>query len=220
MGIISSDVYTATRPFTAPIDVVQDSEVSIELRFMDYTIPANATVIAYARGKYAQKTYKANCTVSGDTVILVPPDGFFVPGPNALQLDVNGSIIPFGVMVMCEERLSGKGDASTPEAVKPLLEQAKEAAAAAAQSEQNADASKKAAAASAQEAVTSKNTSVSAAGQASASAAAAKQSENAAAGYAGEAQQFANTAAGYAGAATVSIGWDADGYFSIFEQEE
>lgn len=38
--------------------------------------------------------------------------------------------------------------------------------------------------------------------------------------YSAEAKDFANTAAGYAGAATVSIGWDADGYFSIFEQEE
>lgn len=38
--------------------------------------------------------------------------------------------------------------------------------------------------------------------------------------YAAKAKEFADTAAGYAGAATVSIGWDADGYFSIFEQED
>lgn len=38
--------------------------------------------------------------------------------------------------------------------------------------------------------------------------------------YSVEAKDFANTAAGYAGAATVSVGWDADGYFSIFEQED
>ena len=35
-----------------------------------------------------------------------------------------------------------------------------------------------------------------------------------------QARAFADTAAGYAGAATVSIGWDQDGFFSIFEQED
>lgn len=50
--------------------------------------------------------------------------------------------------------------------------------------------------------------------------AAAELARQQAAGYATAAQGFANEAAAAAGAVTVSIGWDADGYFSIFEKEE
>lgn len=55
---------------------------------------------------------------------------------------------------------------------------------------------------------------------AASSALAATNAEQQANGYAETAKDFANIAAAAAGAATVSIGWDADGYFSTFEIEQ
>lgn len=126
METINSNIYFTSNPYIAPIDVVEGSQVGLRFTFTDYTIPSNAKVIAYARGKYAGETYKADCSVSDGAIILVPPDGFFVPGQNILQFEINGAIIAFAVTVICQERTSEKGDASTPETVKSIAIQAAE----------------------------------------------------------------------------------------------
>ena len=110
----------------ASFRVVQDSQVPVELELKDYAIPAGAKISAYARGHYAADTYRADCTYSGNVITLVPPVGFFVPGPNSLQFEIDGRIIPFKVVAICEERLSDPNDTtSTPEIVKPLVDQAR-----------------------------------------------------------------------------------------------
>ena len=108
------------------IDVSQDNQIPIIMELVDYDIPSGANVIAYVRGRYSGKTYKQNCTYSGNLITLVPPSGFFVPGPNALQVEINGKIIPFQIDAFCKGRVSTEGDPSTPEAVKPLVEQAED----------------------------------------------------------------------------------------------
>lgn len=220
MATISRKIYLAKKTRVEPIHIVQDSQVPIALEFMDYAIPAGATVRAYATGRYSGATYTASCAVSGNTVTLTAPEGFFVYGGNLLQVEVNGQIIPFAIDVGCEVRLSEGGQGATPEAVRPLVERAEAAAQSASASETNAAASATKAADSLSATIQNASAAKTSAENAAERLREATKASSDAAGYAGQAQQFANTAAGYAGAATVSIGWDADGYFSIFEQEE
>lgn len=110
------------------INVSQDSKVPIELELADYAIPAGAKVVAYARGNYSGNTYKSDCTYSGNVITLIPPDGFFVPGPNAFQAEINGQIIPFALTVQCRDRVSQSGNPTTPERIIPYVERAENAA--------------------------------------------------------------------------------------------
>lgn len=111
----------------APVRLVENSRTPIEMTLADYTIPTGATVKAYARGERSGTTYVASCTVSGKVVRLVPPNLFFVPGDNYLQIEINGTMIPLALLVQCQEQLSNQeDDTSTPETVKPLVTQAQE----------------------------------------------------------------------------------------------
>lgn len=111
----------------APVRLVENSLVPIEMTLADYTIPASATVKAYARGENGGETYVASCTVTGNVVRLVPPAMFFAPGNNYLQIEINGTLIPLSLLVQCQEQLSNQqDDTSTPETVKPLVIQAQE----------------------------------------------------------------------------------------------
>lgn len=111
----------------APVRLVENSRVPIEMTLADYTIPSGATVKAYARGESSGVTYVSNCTVSGKVVRLVPPNMFFAPGDNYLQIEINGTMIPLALLVQCQAQLSNQeDDTSTPETVKPLVTQAQE----------------------------------------------------------------------------------------------
>lgn len=111
----------------APVRLVENSLVPIEMTLVDYTIPTGATAKAYARGESSGTTYVATCTVTGNVVRLVPPAMFFVPGNNYLQIEINGTLIPLALLVQCQEQLSNQqDDTSTPETVKPLVVQAQE----------------------------------------------------------------------------------------------
>ncbi len=131
MNVIHRDIYVTRHQRIQPIDIVRGSQVRIELQLMDYTVPAGATSKAYARERHTADTYKADCTISGNTVSFTPPDGFFIPGLNRLQIEINGAIIPFAIEVNCEPRISDAGDPATPEKVTPLVERAETAASAA-----------------------------------------------------------------------------------------
>ncbi len=128
MSVITRQIWITRRQRIQPIEIVQGSQVGIEIQLMDYDIPRGASVKAYAQGKNAKAIYKAGCTVSGNTVSMVPESGFFVPGANKLQIEINGIIIPFSITVNCEPRICEGGEASTPEAVKSLVERAEQAA--------------------------------------------------------------------------------------------
>lgn len=138
--MISRKIYLYRKSRIEPVNIVQDSQVEISLEFADYTIPTGATVKAYARKAFGRgDTYVCECTASGSTVAFTPLEGFFAPGGNYLQIEVNGAIIPFTVDVICERRINeGDGSVAEPEKVKSLLAQAQEAAASAKESEQNA----------------------------------------------------------------------------------
>ncbi len=128
MNVIHRDIYVTRHQRIQPIEIVRGSQIEIELQLMDYTVPAGASAKAYARGRYTADTYVSNCTVSGHTVSFMQPDGFFIPGPNRLQIEINGVIIPFSIDVNCESRISDAGDPATPEKVTPLVERAETAA--------------------------------------------------------------------------------------------
>lgn len=217
---IYREIWLFQRRRVPPIDIVEGSQLTISLELMDYTVPAGAAAKAYARPWAAETTYEQTATVDGNTVTFTPPDGFFRPGGNSLQIEINGSKIPLSIDVNCGTRLSDGGDGATPEAVRPLVERAEEAAKAAEASKDQAGTSAANAANSQAEAKKSETVSGSNASAAAGSANAAAKSAQEAQGYQDAAKGFADTAAGYAGAAAVSIGWDADGYFSIFEQED
>ena len=152
---------------------------------------------------------------------------FFVPGKNQLQYEINNGVIPLAIDVNCEVSLPDGGEAATPEEVLPYVTRAENAAMEAEEYRNGAaeiatDAEQYAQkAAESLEAVLEKEAAArSAAENAAQSLVGANAAASDAQRYSAAAKDFANTAAGYAGAATVSIGWDADGYFSIFEQEE
>lgn len=122
---ISRDIYLFTRRRVPPIDIVFGSVLPIVLTLMDYTIPTGATATAYASG--GEKVYEQAATVSGNTVRFSPGYGFFVPGRNELQIAINGNKIPLSIQVNCENLLSDIADPeSTPETVRPLVDQARE----------------------------------------------------------------------------------------------
>ena len=203
-----------------PIDIVAGSQIPIALEMKDYTIPTGATVKVYARPWGRETTYVQNAAVSGNMVVFTPQDGFFQEGWNAVQLEIDGSKIPLALDANGGVRLSDGGGGATPEAVRPLVERAEEAAEAAENSKDQAGTSAANAANSRLEAGKSETAAKENAAAAAKSALEASAAEKKAMDYRDAAKGFADTAAGYAGAAAVSIGWGSDGYFSIFETEE
>nr|DAG68240.1 MAG TPA: Baseplate component [Caudoviricetes sp.] len=133
-----------------PIDIVAGSQIPIALEMKDYTIPSGATVKVYARPWGRETTYVQNAAVSGNMVVFTPQDGFFQEGWNAVQLEIDGSKIPLALDVNGGVRLSDGGGGATPEAVRPLVARAEEAAKAAAGQAAEAKASADAAETSAQ----------------------------------------------------------------------
>lgn len=125
---IYREIWLFQRRRVPPIDIVEGSQLTISLELMDYTVPAGATAKAFARPWAAETTYEQTATVDGNTVTFTPPDGFFRPGGNSLQIEINGNKIPLSIDVNCGTRLSDGGDGATPEAVRPLVERAEEAA--------------------------------------------------------------------------------------------
>ena len=203
-----------------PIKIARNSKLKITIETMDYTIPVGATASAFVKGAFSVKIYTQKCTVDGNRVSFTPEPGFFVMGRNILQYEIGDSVIPLAIDVSCEISLPDGGEATEPEQVLPLVVRAEDAARAAEGDAAEADTSARKAAASLENVLEKEQSAVNAAGSAAQSLIGANAAASEAQRYSAEAKDFANTAAGYAGAATVSIGWDADGYFSIFEQEE
>nr|DAF27252.1 MAG TPA: hypothetical protein [Caudoviricetes sp.] len=121
-----------------PIDIVAGSQIPIALEMKDYTIPTGAMVKVYARPWGRETTYVQNATVSGNTVVFTPQDGFFREGWNSVQLEIDGAKIPLALDVNGGVRLSDGGGGATPEAVRPLVERAEQAAAKAAEEAEKA----------------------------------------------------------------------------------
>ena len=217
MATIERDVSLLQRRRVAPIYIVYGSAVQIRLNMIDYTIPENATVEFFAQCG-SGPVYRCDGSAIGNSAVFTPPEGFFKQGGNALQLEINGRLIPLALDVKCEERISGVGSEETPEQVRPLVLQAQDAAkesreaavssaesaAAAGGSADAAAGSADAAGKSAAGALQSKNAAASSASSAAGSATAAGQSANAAAGSASAALGSQNAAAGSAQEAKVS----------------
>ena len=127
MGSISRDIYTLSARRVAAIDIVYGSAVPIHFKMMDITIPDGAAVVFYAQQQDGP-VYRADGWQDGKTAGFTPPEGFFKIGHNLLQVEINGRIIPVAIDVKCHERLSGAGSEATPEQVRPLVEQALDAA--------------------------------------------------------------------------------------------
>lgn len=203
-----------------PIKIARNSQLRITIETMDYTVPEGATASAFAKGAFSDKVYTQSCTVDGNRVSFTPEPGFFVPGLNSLQYEINNGVIPLAIDVSCELSLPDGGEAVTPEEVLPYITRAENAAKAAEGNGEKAELYAGKAAASLETVLQKEASARSAADSAAQSLIRANAARDDSQRYSNEAKGFANTAAGYAGAATVSIGWDADGYFSIFEQEE
>lgn len=203
-----------------PIKIARNSKLKITIETMDYTIPNGSTASAFAKGAFSWKVYTQSCTVDGNRVSFTPEPGFFVQGRNILQYEIGDSVIPLAIDVNCEISLPDGGEAVEPEQVLPLVQRAENAAKAAEDDAAEADASARKAANSLEITLEKERSTVNAASSAAQSLVGANAAASEAQRYSADAKDFANTAAGYAGAATVSIGWDADGYFSIFEQED
>lgn len=123
---IYREIYLFSAPRIPPITLVFGSAVPITLKLMDYTIPAGATAVVYA--SVDRKTvYQQDADVSGGAVHFTPGYGFFAVGQNELQVAINGNKIPLGQIVNCKALLPNVSDPeSTPEAVRPLVDEARE----------------------------------------------------------------------------------------------
>lgn len=130
---IKRDIYLLQKRRIPPIDIVAGSQIPIALEMKDYTIPSGATVKVYARPWGRETTYVQDAVATGNTVVFTPQDGFFREGWNSVQLEINGSKIPLALDVNGGVRLSDGGGGATPEAVRPLVERAEQAAAKAAE---------------------------------------------------------------------------------------
>lgn len=148
---IVREIWLLQKRRVPPIDIVAGSQIPIALEMKDYTIPSGATVKVYARPWGRETTYVQNAAVNGNTVVFTPQDGFFREGWNAVQLEIDGSKIPLAMDVNGGVRLSDGGGGATPEAVRPLVARAEDAAKAAAGQAAEAKASADAAAKSAQD---------------------------------------------------------------------
>lgn len=152
---IIREIWLFQRRRTPPIDIAEGSQLPIALKLMDYTVPSGATVKVYARPWGRETTYVQNATVNDNTVVFTPQDGFFLAGGNSLQVEINGNKIPLIVDVNCGIRLSDGGEGATPEAVRPLVARAEDAAKAAESSKTQAQSSSASAAESQKAAATS-----------------------------------------------------------------
>lgn len=201
MATIERDVSLLQRRRVAPIYIVYGSAVQIRLNMIDYTIPENATVEFFSQCGNGP-VYRCDGSAIGNSAVFTPPEGFFQQGDNALQLEINGRLIPLALDVKCEERISGVGSEETPEQVRPLVLQAQDAAKEARESAVSSAGSAAAAngsAESAMQSATDARNAATAAGQsanaANESAKAAHNSQNAAAGSASAAAGSASSAA-------------------------
>lgn len=224
MGNIHVKVYVTKKVRTPPISVVYGSTgVGIEMEVMDYDLPAGSTAEARATGKFAAEVYKNPCIVEGNIITMYPETGFFVPGGNEFQVVITAAgktILSFVMDAICDKDIGDGNDPAKPEQVLPLVQRAENAAKAAEGDAEKTELYAGKAAANLETVLEKEESARSAADAAAQSLVGANAARDASKQYADEAKDFANTAAGYAGAVTVSIGWDADGYFSIFEQEE
>lgn len=212
-------VYLFRKYRVPPIEIARNSQLRITIETMDYTIPSGSKASAFATGK-GGKIYTQPCTVDGNRISFTPQPGFFVQGRNSLQYEIGGGVIPLALDVNCEISLPDGGEAVTPEEVLPYVTRAENAAKAAETDAGKTELYAGKAAASLETVLQKEQSAKSSADNAAQSLLGANDARDASQRYSDQAKDFANTAAGYAGAATVSIGWDADGYFSIFEQEE
>lgn len=174
---IVREIWLFQKRRTPPIDIVAGSQIPIALKLMDYTIPSGATVKVYARPWGRETIYVQNAAVSENTVVFTPQDGFFQEGWNSVQLEIDGAKIPLALDVNGGVRLSDGGSGATPEAVRPLVTRAEEAAKAAESSKTQAASSAASAAASQKAAATSEANAASSASAAITAAKAAETSE-------------------------------------------
>lgn len=124
---IRREIWLFQAPRVPPIDISHGCAAPIALELMDYTVPDGATAMVYANAFDSETVYQQAATVSGNTVRFTPGFGFFVVGDNWLQVEINGNKIPKALTVRCGRQLSDIADPeSTPEAVRPLVDQARE----------------------------------------------------------------------------------------------
>lgn len=201
-------IYLFKAPHVEPIKIARNSQLPITVEFADYTIPPDASAIAFSNGCYSNIVYKQACTISGNTLTFTPEPGFFAQGKNRLQYEINNGVIPLAIDVNCEISLPDCGASTTPEQVLPYVARAEAAAKSAEDNAEDAEKSKDAAAGSAdaaeqsaEDAAGSAEAAERSAADAATSAAAADKSAKEAGESANAADQSAKEAAGSATAA-------------------
>ena len=104
MEAIKIFVWTTKRSSNPEIVMVDDSAVPLMGIFCDLPLSPADTVIVYAQTN--DGLHQAECTIRGDCAIFTPEPGFFRPGVNKLQFEVNQKIITHSVQIFCAERVS------------------------------------------------------------------------------------------------------------------
>ena len=133
MNAIERKVYVTRKTRTEPINVVDGANaIPLIFEIMDAEIPTGAVrASAQVRHPSREDAYTVTCMRQGNTIRLTPPDGFFTPGHNKLQIDIVANyshIITFAVDVYAEANYGKTGIAPSLDIVRPYVERAEEAA--------------------------------------------------------------------------------------------
>lgn len=112
------EIYLTENLPIKPIDVVDGSDIQIDLKIMDRIV---TSLIAYlyvidSDGEYIRESKTAN--VKDNIVTFIPSRGLFKPGVNKLQVKIptpDSDLISFELYVICTEDFSQKTTTSTPE---------------------------------------------------------------------------------------------------------
>lgn len=109
----------------ACIDVTYGTDlIPIELRVVDFTVPQNAVVVAYAASQDS-KPRKIICDISDNIISFEPTPGFFEVGVNIMQIRVTASekeLFSYSFRVMCHDNIASD-DAEEVEDNPSLVEQ-------------------------------------------------------------------------------------------------
>lgn len=122
---IKRDMCVTRKGLDACIDVTYGTDlIPIELRVVDFTVPQNAVVVAYAASQDS-KPRKIICDISDNIISFEPTPGFFEVGVNIMQIRVTASekeLFSYSFRVMCHDNIASD-DAEEVEDNPSLVEQ-------------------------------------------------------------------------------------------------
>lgn len=127
--MIERNIFLTRKRRIEPLDVVYGSNsVGVKLNVMDLDLPTGSTAVAHARHRGSEKVFECSCTITDNSISFYPPEGFFLPGENYVQIVVtlaSGHAVSYIMEAKCDGDIV-EGEAFEPDEIKGMLERAEE----------------------------------------------------------------------------------------------